>query len=118
MPAGGLFSTAQDVARFCQMMLRRRRIRGQALSVRSGRDADDEQADRRALKDGYGLGWGDRRRRSSATAEPTPPNMSIDPTRGLITVFLVQHAGFPRNGDQSRAAFEKTAQALFGATGK
>ena len=40
-------------------------------------------------------------------------NMSIDPARGLITVFMVQHAGFPRDGDQSRAAFERAVEAQF-----
>ena len=33
--------------------------------------------------------------------------MTIDSKRGLITVFLVQDAGFHRAGDKAREAFEK-----------
>jgi hypothetical protein len=40
--------------------------------------------------------------------------MSIDWRRGLITVFMVQHAGFPGNGGQSGQVFKKTAAAVFG----
>ncbi len=40
--------------------------------------------------------------------------MVIDPKRGLITVFLVQHAGFPKDGAESHAAFRKAAAERFG----
>jgi len=40
--------------------------------------------------------------------------MNIDTKRGLITVFMVQHAGFPGNGGQSQGAFRKVAEELFG----
>ena len=32
-------------------------------------------------------------------------NMTIDPKRGLITVFMVQHAGFPGDGGQEPGGF-------------
>jgi len=41
-------------------------------------------------------------------------DMSIDAKRGLITVFLVQHAGFPGDGAKSLAAFRKAAEERFG----
>ena len=34
--------------------------------------------------------------------------------RGLVTVWMVQHAGFPGNGGQARGAFEKAAIAAYG----
>jgi len=37
-------------------------------------------------------------------------NMTIDPKRGLILVWMVQHAGFPGDGGKSQAAFRKAAR--------
>jgi hypothetical protein len=34
-----------------------------------------------------------------------------DPKRGLITIFLVQHAGFAGEGAKSLGAFQKAANA-------
>jgi CubicO group peptidase (beta-lactamase class C family) len=62
-----------------------------------------------ALKDGYGLGWatgGDSFGHGGAHST----NMNIDTKRGLITVFLVQHAGFPGDGGQSHGAFKRAAE--------
>ena len=66
-----------------------------------------------SVKEGYGLGW--------ATGGATyghggafATSMSIDPKRGLVLVFLVQHAGFPGNGDKSHAAFREAAETGFG----
>ena len=65
------------------------------------------------LKINYGLGWqtgGDSFGHGGALAT----NMSIDTKRGLITVFLVQHAGFPGEGGKSQGAFRKAAEERFG----
>jgi CubicO group peptidase (beta-lactamase class C family) len=40
-------------------------------------------------------------------------NMTIDPRRGLVYVFMVQHAGFPRGGEQSLSTFQKAAEQRF-----
>ena len=45
---GGLYSTAPDYARFCRMILERRRARGPALSQAGIGQADDQRADGRA----------------------------------------------------------------------
>lgn len=66
-----------------------------------------------AVKEQYGLGWatgGGGYGHGGAYST----NMSIDPGRGLITVFMVQHAGFPGNGRESLVAFRKAAEAEFG----
>jgi hypothetical protein len=40
--------------------------------------------------------------------------MTIDPQHGLINVFMVQHAGFPKDGDKAHGAFQKAALQRFG----
>lgn len=112
MPAGGLFSTAADVARFCQMVLRGGELAGKRyLSNAAVKQMTSKQTPE-TLKDQYGFGWatgGEVFGHGGAYAT----NMSIDPKRGLITVFMVQHAGFPGNGRESLAAFRKAAEAEF-----
>jgi CubicO group peptidase (beta-lactamase class C family) len=57
----------------------------------------------------YGLGF--ELRASGAYGHPGAyaTNMTIDPVHGLITIWLVQHAGFAGNGGKGEAAFEKAA---------
>jgi CubicO group peptidase (beta-lactamase class C family) len=117
MPAGGLFSTANDVARFCQLMLNggvfdgKRLLSEEAVKQMTTKQTGD------AVKESYGLGW--------STGDGTfghggafATNMSVNTKRGLITVFLVQHAGFPGDGDKSLAAFQKAAEEGFGSPRK
>jgi hypothetical protein len=40
--------------------------------------------------------------------------MEIDSQRGLITIWLVQHAGFPGQGGQALGVFKHAAMARFG----
>jgi CubicO group peptidase (beta-lactamase class C family) len=113
MPAGGLFSTARDAGRFCQMMLNggvfegKRYLSEAAVMQMTSKQTGD------SVKEGYGLGW--------STGEGTfghggayATNMTIDSRRGVITVFMVQHAGFPKDGARSHAAFRKAAVEEFG----
>ena len=117
MPAGGLFSTAHDLARFCQMILNGGSFKGKHyLSENAVKEMTRKQtAD--GIPDGYGLGWatgGGNFGHGGAYST----NMNIDTNRGLITIFLVQHAGFPGNGDQSGGAFRRAAEAQFGPAAK
>ncbi len=113
MPGGGLFSTAHDVGRFCQMVLGGGVFKGKRiLSEAAVKEMTSKQTGE-ALKEGYGLGWstgGGTFGHGGALST----NMTIDPKRGLITVFLVQHAGFPGDGSKSHAAFRKAAEERFG----
>ncbi len=113
MPGGGLFSTASDLARFCQMILNggtlggKRYLSEAAIAEMTRRQTGED------IKENYGLGWatgGGIYGHGGALST----NMSIDPKRGLITIFLVQHAGFPGEGGKSHGAFKKTAEDLFG----
>ena len=112
MPAGGLFSTAADVGRFCQMILNGGELDGKrCVSEASVKQMTSKQT-AEALKDGYGLGWstgGGSFGHGGAFAT----NMNIDANRGLITVFLVQHSGFPGDGKNAQGAFKKVAEKLY-----
>lgn len=110
MPAGGLFSTAADTARFCQMILNGGEWEGKRyLSEAAVHEMMRKQTG--DLTDSYGLGW--------ATgpdwfghggAQST--NMTIDAKRGLIYVWMVQHAGFPGDGGKAQDAFKQAASQL------
>ncbi len=115
MPAGGLFSTAEDLAKFCRMLLNggqldgRRYISEKALRTMTGNQTGN-------LPTSYGLGW-------AVDKNPGGPfghggayatNMQINPGAGIATIYLVQHAGYP-NGDEGKKvlpAFQKAAAAL------
>lgn len=113
MPAGGLFSTASDLARFCQMILNKGVYKGKRyLSEEAVAEMTRKQT-AEGIPEGYGLGWstgGGNFGHGGAYAT----NMNIDSNRGLITIWMVQHAGFPNNGDQSAGAFRKAAEEEFG----
>ncbi len=115
MPAGGLFSTAADVARFCQMVLNDGVLDGKRyLSEAAVREMTRKQT-AESVPESYGLGWsvnGNTFGHGGACAT----NMTIDTQRNLITVFLVQHVGFPGDGDQSSGAFRKAAEETFGSS--
>ena len=117
MPAGGLFSTAHDLARFCQMILNGGVFLGQRyLSASAVTELTRKQTPEH-VKEGYGLGWstgGGSFGHGGAYAT----NMTIDPGRGLISIFLVQHAGFPGDGGKSLEAFKTAVVEEFGRKGQ
>jgi CubicO group peptidase (beta-lactamase class C family) len=112
MPAGGLFSTASDVGRFCQMILNRGVYNGKRYLSEAAVQQMTKNQTGDAIKDGYGLGWstgGGTFRHGGAYST----GMTIDPKRGLITVFMVQNAGFPKDGAKSQEAFKQAAYGKF-----
>jgi CubicO group peptidase (beta-lactamase class C family) len=113
MPAGGLFSTAEDLGRFCRMILNGGVFEGKRyLSEAAVKEMTTRQTGEN-IKESYGLGWstgGGSFGHGGAYAT----NMAIDTKRGLITVFLVQHAGFPAEGGKSQGVFRKAAEEQFG----
>jgi CubicO group peptidase (beta-lactamase class C family) len=112
MPAGGLFSTASDVARFCLMILNGGALDGKRyLSEAAVKQMTSKQTPD-ALTEKYGLGW------STGDGEfghggAYATNMTIDPQDGLVFIWMVQHAGFPGDGAKSRDAFMRAAKAAF-----
>jgi CubicO group peptidase (beta-lactamase class C family) len=114
MPAGGLFSTAADVGRFCQMVLNDGVLDGKrVLSEAAVKHMTSKQTGD-ALKDGYGFGWstgGGVFGHGGAYST----NMRVDSKRQLVTVYMVQHAGYP-NQDEAKEiqpTFQRAAEEKF-----
>lgn len=126
MPAGGLFSTAADCCTFCRMILNggtyegRRYVSEAAVREMTSTQTGDLLSHGNG-EGGYGLGWATARKARADAVIPGPcshggayaTNMAIDPGRGLITVFMVQSAGYPgTDGDKIYPAFMKAAGEL------
>jgi CubicO group peptidase (beta-lactamase class C family) len=113
MPAGGYFSTAADVGRFCRMLLGGGELEGRrVLSEKAVRQMTSRQtpAD---LKESYGLGF-QVNGMSFGHGGAQSTNMSIDPATGLAIVWMVQHVGFPGEGAKAQGDFQQAAAAAFG----
>jgi len=123
-PAGGLFSTATDISIFCRMILNGGVYEGkryvseaavrQMTSTQTGNLLDKDKGE-----NGYGLGWYTSHKATDGNDAVIPgtcghggayyTNMQLDPQRKLITIFMVQHAGFPGDGDKSYEMFKQAA---------
>lgn len=114
MPAGGLYSTAADVAKFCQMLLNG----GQVGGKRYISEAALKQLQTKQTAEGlnaYSLGYalnGTTFGHGGAHAT----NMTIDYGKGIAMVFMVQHTGGWRKdeGKGIGAQFLKAATVRFG----
>ena len=114
VPGGGLFSTAADCGRFCQMLLNGGTFDGKKILSEDAIAELSKKQTPEPLKDNYGLGFavgGGTFGHGGAYAT----NMTVDAKRGLVTVYMVQHAGFSGNGGQSQGAFRKAAEEKYGA---
>ncbi|MBN2295783.1 MAG: beta-lactamase family protein [Pirellulales bacterium] len=108
MPAGGLFSTATDIARFYQMLLNGGQLEGKRyLSPSAVKQLTSRQTPS-GVKNSYGLGFtvADD---SFGHGGAYSTNTTADTGRGLILVWLVQHAGFPGQGGKAQGAFRQAA---------
>jgi CubicO group peptidase (beta-lactamase class C family) len=128
MPAGGLFATAKDVAAFGQMILNggkygdKRILSEAAVREMTGTQTDDLLNQGKG-EGGYGLGLSTTRKAKAdgpAVAGPCghggayATNLWINPDNKLVTVYMVQHAGFIGDGGKARGAFEKAAADRYG----
>jgi len=111
MPAGGLFSTAGDIARFYRMLLNGGELDGRRYLSESAVKQLTSKQTPPDLKDNYGLGFSAGTTFGHGGAYST--NTTADTEKGLILVWLVQHAGFPGEGDKSQEAFRKAAYEAF-----
>ena len=114
MPAGGLFSTAADLAKFCQMILNQGTLAGRRyLSPERVKQMTSRQT-AEGIPEGYGFGWtigGGM----IAHAGAWKTNMAIHPKEGLITIFMVQISGW-RSEDEGKKiepAFRRAALEMF-----
>jgi CubicO group peptidase (beta-lactamase class C family) len=124
-PAGGLFSTAADMARFYQMMLNGGEAGGKRLLSTSA-VSQLTQTQTGNIKTGFvdgmsfGFGFAVVKEPQGVTAMLSPGTFGhggayatqswADPKRDLILILMIQRAGFP-NGDNSpvRKAFQESA---------
>jgi CubicO group peptidase (beta-lactamase class C family)/poly(3-hydroxybutyrate) depolymerase len=128
-PNGGLFSTASDYARFCQMVLRggeldgTRYLKPETVKLMTTVQTGDLKT---GFTDGngWGLGWCVVREPQGVTAMLSPGTFGhggaygtqawIDPTTKRIYILMVQRANFP-NSDASevRRGFQEAASGAF-----
>jgi CubicO group peptidase (beta-lactamase class C family) len=113
MPAGGLFSTASDLAKFCQMILNNGELDGKRyLSEASVKQMTSRETPE-GLKQSYGFGWS-ANGTTFGHGGAYSTNMSIDTNLGLITIFMVQNAGWRSDeGKKIQPAFNKAAVDAF-----
>jgi CubicO group peptidase (beta-lactamase class C family) len=109
VPAGGLFSTAIDVMKFCQMILNDGVYQGRRYLSRSAVKEMTSKQTSAAISDSYGFGWYVD---SGIFGHPGvyKTNMTIDPQHGIITIFLVQQAG-PWRTNQGKNMLRKFTDA-------
>ena len=113
MPAGGLFPTAQDTAIYCQMLLNGGELNARRyLSEAAFKELTKRQTPE-SVKENYGLGFAvgsDWFGHGGAHST----NMEIRQPKGLIIVWMVQHAGFPGEGGKAQGVFRNWALESFG----
>jgi CubicO group peptidase (beta-lactamase class C family) len=121
-PAGGLFSTAADTGAFGMLILGGGVYNGKRLiSEASVRQMTSIQTDH----SGYGFGFS-ASKRAPADGSGTVPvgdcghggayatDLLISPEHGITTVWMVQHAGYPKDGGRAGGEFRKVAVDDFG----
>jgi len=92
MPAGGLFSTAADVAAFAQMILQKGVRHGRRYLSAAAVEAMTVKQTAPEIVDAYGFGWGiDETGFGHGGAYKN--NFHIDPQAGRIAILMVQQAG-------------------------
>lgn len=106
MPAGGLFSTAADVARFCRMILNCGVLDGKRYVSEASVQQMTTRQTAPAIDTAYGFGWAVEEGACSHGGACST-NMTVNFARGLVLVWLVQHCGFFGDGEQSQPAFQQ-----------
>ena len=109
MPAGGLFSSAADLAKFYRMLMNGGVLDGRRyLSEKAVKTMTSRQTPTAEYGFGFSTGNG---RIGHGGAYST--NSYIDTEHGVILIWLVQHAGFPGAGGTSQELFRQAALKQF-----
>ncbi len=112
MPAGGLFSTAHDLARFYRMLLSGGQLEGKRYLSQSAVKQMISRQTPSELSNSYGFGFAVAAG-SFGHGGAYSTDTTADTKRGLILVWLVQHAGFPGEGGKAQGVFKQAAIELF-----
>jgi len=114
MPGGGLFSTARDTARFCQMLLNGGELDGRRyLSPAAVAEMTRRQTPPN-VNESYGLGLAIAGEGRFGHGGAHSTDMELQPKRGILTVWMVQHGGFPADGGEAQGVFKRWAEERFG----
>jgi CubicO group peptidase (beta-lactamase class C family) len=113
MPAGGLFSTAADVSKFCQMILNGGTLNGVRYISPASLHAMTTVQNGGMEKSDYGFGWGISKN-GFGHGGAFKNAMDIDTTTGRIFIFMVQQDGpwGTPAGDTMVPALQKLADDL------
>ncbi len=113
MPAGGLFSTATDVSKFCQMILNGGAINGVRYITPASLHAMTSVQNGGMEKSDYGFGWGITKN-GFGHGGAFKNAMDIDTTIGRIFIFMVQQDGpwGTPAGDAMVPALQKIADGM------
>jgi hypothetical protein len=128
-PNGGLFSTAADYARFCQMILRggeldgKRYLKPETVKLMTTVQTGDLKTGF-TPGNGWGLGWCVVREPQGVTAMLSKGSFGhggaygtqawIDPAAKRVYILMVQRANFPNSDDSEvRKGFQEAAAAAF-----
>ena len=113
MPAGGLFSTANDLSIFYRMMANNGLFNGKRiLSEKAVKTMTSDQSGEANSHYGFGFAT-DGKSFTHGGAYGT--NSRYDMERNLVTVYLVQHAGWSGNGKDILHQFQVAATDAYGA---
>jgi CubicO group peptidase (beta-lactamase class C family) len=115
-PAGGLFSTAADLASFGRMILRGGELDGRRFLSEAAVQRMTAKQTPAPIENAYGFGWdSDVANGVTGHGGAYATDLRIDRKRGLVLVYLVQVAnGYPREeGQQILGAFKQAAYEAF-----
>lgn len=117
MPAGGLFSTAEDLAKFCQMIANGGAVNNtRFLSEKSVQEMAKNQTGDLPIT--FGVGW----KAGKEEGEPFGhggaygTNMTIDPKSGLVMIYMIQHTGgyLGKEREKTLTVFQAAARKRYG----
>jgi CubicO group peptidase (beta-lactamase class C family) len=113
MPAGGLFSTATDVSKFCQMILNGGTLNGKRYISPESLHAMTSVQNGGMEKHDYGFGWSISKT-GFGHGGAFNNAMEINPTTGRILIFMVQQDGSwgTPEGENMVPTLEKIADEL------
>jgi len=115
MPAGGLFSTAQDVCIFYQMLANNGICNGKRiLSEKSVQQMTSDQSGEAHAHYGFGIGAYET---GFTHGGAYGTNSGYDRKHRIINIFLVQQDGWAKDGKNILPLFQKTYKDIFGAPG-
>lgn len=112
-PGGGLFSTGEDLARLCQMLLNGGMYKGKRyLSEAALAEMSKKQTGGSDQKYGLGMAIDQDGHGAFGHGGAQATNMTIYPEKKLALIWLVQHCGYAGRGNDAQGAFKNAAFGL------